>query len=137
MTVQNFDYLDDLDGDELRSELIRLARTQGAKVAFRSAMAIAADETAASQARSNAQRTLLTIGGMLDHRDRPPGVEKDPAEMDGIELQEATRRLLKEQQEGARRLLAKLQEGPKDSPQARSPKGAAKAVPGNEDDIFG
>jgi len=108
MSDNSYRYLDDLDGDALRAEIIRLARTDGIREAFRSAISICRDSKAPAQARSNAQRTLLTIGGLLDHRDRGDDAKKDPAEMDGVELQAEVERIMREGRERStvRRLTA-------------------------------
>lgn len=83
-------YLFDLDGDELRDEIIQLARTEGVLSAYLSAIRLCNDPKAPAQAQSNAQRTLLTIGGLMDHRDRPSAItDKEPGEMTGEELQAA------------------------------------------------
>lgn len=91
--TDELDYLDDLADDAvLRAEVVRIARTVGVREALRSALRIVRDPKAPAQAQSNAQRTLLTLGGLLDHRDREAEVDKDPSEMDGAELQAAVRK---------------------------------------------
>lgn len=62
---------DDLAGDdETRAEIARRARSEGIKAAYESALAICQDKNAPAQAKSNASRTLLEIGGMLNRADR-------------------------------------------------------------------
>jgi len=89
------DGLDDYEGEELRQEIIRRARTEGLRIAYRSAIEVAADPKSPSQARTNAQRTIMTVAGVMDRKDRENEVEKDPSEMDGVELQEALERMLR------------------------------------------
>ncbi|QPC90009.1 hypothetical protein [Mesorhizobium sp. INR15] len=83
---------DEFDDDEQRrrAAIIRRARVEGIEAAFESALIVCKDLTASAQARASAQRTLLQIGGLLDRADRNASVQKDPAEMDGHELQKAT-----------------------------------------------
>lgn len=97
------DEFDDFDGDErLRAEIVRRARTEGVKVAFESALAVCRDPNAPAAAKASSQRTLLMVGGLLDRADRNATVDKQPAEMDGDELEKATREMLRKR----RRTLA-------------------------------
>ncbi|TCQ81207.1 hypothetical protein EDF68_102497 [Ochrobactrum sp. BH3] len=71
-----------------RAAVIRRARVEGVEAAYESALEICRDKKASSQAKSNASRTLLEIGGMLQRADRnqekPSG--KELHEMTGDEL---------------------------------------------------
>ncbi|MER9758474.1 hypothetical protein [Mesorhizobium sp. M0138] len=93
---------DEFDDDEaVRAEIIRRARVEGVKVAYESALEICRDKTQTAVARASSQRTLLQIGGMLDRADRNASVVKDPAEMDGTELEKATQDLMRRQRRPA------------------------------------
>ena len=94
---------DEFDDDEhrRRAAIIRRARVEGIEAAFESALLVCRDLKAPAQARASAQRTLLQIGGMLDRADRNAGVAKDPAEMDGAELEKATQELMRRQRRPA------------------------------------
>ncbi|AZO36318.1 MAG: hypothetical protein EOS81_29685 [Mesorhizobium sp.] len=88
---------DEFDDDEQRrrAAIIRRARVEGIEAAFESALIVCRDLKAPAQARASAQRTLLQIGGMLDRADRNATVAKDPAEMNGDELLQATEAALR------------------------------------------
>ncbi|MER8536058.1 hypothetical protein NKH61_24540 [Mesorhizobium sp. M1005] len=90
---------DEFDDDEQRrrADIIRRARVEGIEAAFESALIVCRDLKAPAQARASAQRTLLQIGGMLDRADRNASVAKDPAEMDGAELQKAAQEAMRKQ----------------------------------------
>lgn len=94
---------DEFDDDEQRrrAAIIRRARVEGIEAAFESALIVCRDLKAPAQARASAQRTLLQIGGMLDRADRNATVAKDPAEMDGDELRQATEAALRKRQRAA------------------------------------
>lgn len=96
------DLEDEFDDDEaVRAEIIRRARVEGIKVAYESALEICRDKTQTAVARASSQRTLLQIGGMLDRADRNASVAKDPADMDGDELRQATEAALRKRQRAA------------------------------------
>lgn len=86
------DDFDDED-DRRRAAVVRRARVEGVEVAYESALSVCRDPKAPAQARAAAQRTLLQIGGVLDYRDRERIDDKDPADMDGAELEALVRRL--------------------------------------------
>lgn len=83
----DWDYLDQLDDEELTEEIVRLARTRGALVAFRSAVELCQDAKAPAQARASAQRVILQFAGLLDRRNNGADTKKELHEMDGMELQ--------------------------------------------------
>lgn len=89
----DLDYLDDLDGEDLTLEIVRLAKTEGAKVALRSAMELCQDKKAPAQARASAQRAILQLAGLLDRRDRGSDLPRDLHEMNAEELREEAARL--------------------------------------------
>lgn len=86
MNEQNDNYQD--DDLERRERVRRRTRVEGIEVAYETALAVCRDPKSTSQARSNAARTLLEIGGMLNRSDRndekPSG--KELHEMTGEEL---------------------------------------------------
>ncbi|WP_176056017.1 hypothetical protein [Brucella intermedia] len=86
MNAQANDFQDE---DIARRELVRkLCRTEGVEIAYQTAVAVCLDPKSTSQAKSNASRTLLEMGGMLNRADRndekPSG--KELHEMTGEEL---------------------------------------------------
>ncbi len=88
---------DDFQDDDLvrRERVRRRSRVEGIEVAYETALAVCRDPKSTSQARSNAARTLLEIGGMLNRSDRndekPSG--KELHEMTGEELATYKRQL--------------------------------------------
>lgn len=88
---------DDFQDDDLvrRERVRRRTRVEGIEVAYETALAVCRDPKSTSQARSNAARTLLEIGGMLNRSDRndekPSG--KELYEMTGEELATYKRQL--------------------------------------------
>jgi len=83
----------DLDEAEVRSEVLRRARSEGALAAYESALEITRDKKAPAVARASSQRTLLTLAGLIDRRDRTEVGTKAPSEMSPEELAEALDRL--------------------------------------------
>lgn len=88
---------DDFQDDDLvrRERVRRRSRVEGIEVAYETALSICRDAKATSQAKSNAVRTLMEIGGMLNRADRndekPSG--KELHEMTGEELAAYKRQL--------------------------------------------
>lgn len=83
------DFDDDFDDDEQlrRAAIVRRAKTEGIEVAYESALRVCKDPKSPAQAQSNAARTLLQIGGLLERADRVQQFEtKNLAEMSGEEL---------------------------------------------------
>lgn len=90
-------HYEDLTGEEeaRRAAVLRRARVEGIEAAFESALEICRDKKAASQAKSNAARILLEVGGLYNRMDRseekPSG--KELHEMTGEELAAHRRQL--------------------------------------------
>jgi hypothetical protein len=96
MTIE-FD--DDWDDEEvvLRASIIRRARTEGVAAAYEAALAICRDAKAPQQAKSNAARTLLQIGGLFE---KPEDTSrKQLSEMTAEELDARRRQLQRERRE--------------------------------------
>ncbi len=99
--TEEFDYddtevdPDDFEIDDARAEIAQLARTEGLRVAYATALAIAGDKQAPAAVRVAASRTLLEIAGMLSPRDRAAieAAAKGPSEMTAEELSAAIDRL--------------------------------------------
>ena len=92
----NTEYDNFQDEDIVRRELVRkLCRTEGVEIAYQTAVAVCLDPKSTPQAKSNASRTLLEMGGMLNRADRndekPSG--KELHEMTGEELATYKRQL--------------------------------------------
>jgi len=88
------DYDDERDTDEdRRAAIVRRARTEGVEAAYESALAICQDPKAPAQAKSNAARTLLQIGGLFDKSES--ALPKEPGEMTGEELHAAARKAIR------------------------------------------
>lgn len=91
--------IDDLDGEmdldeaEVRAEVLRRARSEGALVAYESALEIAGDKKAPAVARASSQRTLLALAGLMDKTGRDSAEGKAPSEMSPEELAETLARL--------------------------------------------
>lgn len=83
----------DLDEAEVRNEVIRRARSEGALVAYLSALEIAGDKKAPAVARASSQRTLLALAGLMDKAGREGAEGKAPSEMSPEELAETLARL--------------------------------------------
>jgi hypothetical protein len=86
---------DELDAEfgeaEVRDELTHKMRTEGALVAYRTAVKICRDPKATAAAKASAVNSLFRAGGFFanqDIRDR----EKDPAEMTHAEIEAALRK---------------------------------------------
>ncbi|MCI1002927.1 hypothetical protein HWD97_22930 [Ochrobactrum sp. C6C9] len=93
MNMQSDGFTDD---DLARRDLVRKrSQVEGVEIAYETALSVCRDPKSTSQARSNAARTLLEIGGMLNRADRndekPSG--KELHEMTGDELASYRRQL--------------------------------------------
>jgi hypothetical protein len=78
----------EIEEDEMRRiAIIRRARVEGIEVAYESALEVCRNKDAPAQAKSNASRTLLQIGGLFDRADRQiDNLDKDMHEMNAEEL---------------------------------------------------
>jgi hypothetical protein len=82
--------LSDFPDDDVRSSVLRRARTEGLAVAYETALELCREKSTPGQTRAVMTRTILEIGGLLDFRDRASSSNrKQPHEMDGKELEEA------------------------------------------------
>lgn len=109
MTIITDDVDDDLDLDEaeIRTEVLRRARSEGALVAYESALEIAGDKSAPAVARASSQRTLLALAGLLDKTGRDSADGKAPSEMSPDELADMLAKL-KRDLEASRRASRRL-----------------------------
>lgn len=94
---------DELDMDEagIRADVLRRARSEGARAAYLSALEICQDKNAPAVARASSQRTLLALAGLMDKAERQTAVDKPPSEMTPDELQAAVAGLLREREQAA------------------------------------
>lgn len=90
---------DEWDDEEaaLRASIVRRARTEGIAAAYEAALAICRDPKAPQQARSNAARTLLQIGGLFDKAEHTG--RKQIHEMTAEELAAEGERLRRERRQ--------------------------------------
>lgn len=77
------------DDDYFDDDIRHLARTEGAQIAYKTAVAICQDPKAPANAKATAASLLLRLGGYLDRSDEAGGRGKDPSEMSAEELQAA------------------------------------------------
>lgn len=91
MTDINDEEFDGMDEQDAREALTRKVRTEGAIIAYRTAVAICLDPKAASAAKASAVNSLLRAGGFFESRDDDDG-EKDPSEMSPEEINAALRK---------------------------------------------
>jgi hypothetical protein len=63
------DGFDDLDEEDVRDELSRKMRTEGAKVAYNTAVAICRDPKATAAAKASAVNSLFRAGGFFANHD--------------------------------------------------------------------
>jgi hypothetical protein len=86
---------DDLDADfdeaEVREELTHKMRTEGALVAYRTAVKICRDPKATAAAKASAVNSLFRAGGFFANQDISDR-EKDSADMTPTELNAALRK---------------------------------------------
>lgn len=104
----------DLDEAEVRAEVLRRARSEGALVAYESALEIAGDKSAPAVARASSQRTLLALAGLMDKAGRDGAEGKAPSEMSPEELAETLARLKGELASKERRGSRKPKPDPSD-----------------------
>jgi hypothetical protein len=95
--TSDIDDLDDeilnMDEAEIRQEVLRRARSEGALVAYESALEIAGDKKAPAVARASSQRTLLALAGLMDKAGRDGAEGKAPSELSPEELAESLAKL--------------------------------------------
>ncbi len=84
---------DDFDEAEMRDELTHKMRTEGALVAYRTALKICRDPKATAAAKASAVNSLFRAGGFFANQDIGDR-EKEPAEMTPGEVQAALRKAL-------------------------------------------
>lgn len=86
---------DDLDADfdeaEVRDELTHKMRTEGALIAYRTAVKICRDPKATAAAKASAVNSLFRAGGFFANQDSGDR-EKDPSEMTPGEVKAALRK---------------------------------------------
>lgn len=86
---------DDLDADfdeaEVREELTHKMRTEGALVAYRTAVKICRDPKATAASKASAVNSLFRAGGFFANQDTGDR-EKEPSEMSPAEVKAALRK---------------------------------------------
>src|ERR1700704_4432914 len=94
------DIIDDEDDDgldedfnetETRDDLAHKMRTEGAWIAYRTAIKICRDPKATAAAKASAVNSLFRAGGFFANQD-PGDREKDPSEMTPAEIKAALRK---------------------------------------------
>ena len=81
---------DDFVDSDVRNAVLQLARTEGLKVAYETAMELCREKSTPGQERAAMVRTILEIGGVLNYRDREASeIKKQPHELSGEELEAA------------------------------------------------
>lgn len=92
--MSGFEDVWDDDEQARRADIIRRARSEGIEAAYEAALRICKDLQAPAQAQSNASRTLMQIGGLLERADREQQSEqKALSELTGVELQAEVARI--------------------------------------------
>src|SRR5258708_10168113 len=81
----------DFDEAEVRDELTHKMRTEGALIAYRTAVKICRDPKATAAAKASAVNSLFRAGGFFANQD-PGDREKDPSEMTPTEIKAALRK---------------------------------------------
>jgi len=81
----------DFDETEVRDELTHKMRTEGALIAYRTAVKICRDPRATAAAKASAVNSLFRAGGFFANQD-PADREKDPSEMTPAEVKAALRK---------------------------------------------
>src|SRR5258707_3974150 len=81
----------DFDETEVRDELSHKMRTEGALIAYRTAVKICRDPKATAAAKASAVNSLFRAGGFFANQDSG-GREKDPSEMSPAEVKAALRK---------------------------------------------
>ena len=82
---------DDFDEADLRDELTHKMRTEGALVAYRTALKICRDPKATAAAKASAVNSLFRAGGFFANQDTGDRT-KDPSEMSPDEVKAALRK---------------------------------------------
>lgn len=105
MTIDD-DIDDELDMDEadIRADVLRRARSEGALAAYESALEIAQDRKAPAVARASSQRTLLALAGLMDKSERQAATDKPASQMTPDELNETLALIARNQKALAERL---------------------------------
>lgn len=85
------DDLDSFDESEVRDELTHKMRTEGALIAYRTAVNICRDPKATAAAKASAVNSLFRAGGFFANQDAGDRL-KDPAEMSPDEVKAALRK---------------------------------------------
>ncbi|MGB3045014.1 MAG: hypothetical protein WBB98_17715 [Xanthobacteraceae bacterium] len=80
-----------LDDEDARDGLSRKLRTEGARIAYDTAVSICRDPKATSAAKASAVNSLFRAGGFFSNYDLGSG-EKDLSEMSPEEVNEALRK---------------------------------------------
>jgi hypothetical protein len=81
----------DFDETEVRDELTHKMRTEGALIAYRTAVNICRDPKATAAAKASAVNSLFRAGGFFANQDIGDR-EKDPSEMTPAEVKAALRK---------------------------------------------
>jgi len=82
---------EDFDEAEVRDELTHKMRTEGALIAYRTAVKICRDPKATAAAKASAVNSLFRAGGFFANQDAGDR-SKDPSEMNADELKAAVRK---------------------------------------------
>lgn len=85
------DFDDDFDDEGARDGLTRRLRTEGAMIAYRTAIAICLDPKAPANAKASAVNSLFRAGGFFANQDGDDG-PKDPSQMTAGEIDAVLRR---------------------------------------------
>lgn len=85
------DDLDGFDESEVRDELTHKMRTEGALIAYRTAVKICLDPKATAAAKASAVNSLFRAGGFFANQDAGDR-SKDPSEMSPDEIKVALRK---------------------------------------------
>lgn len=83
----------DFDETEVRDELTYKMRTEGALIAYRTAVKICRDPKATAAAKASAVNSLFRAGGFFANQESGERA-KDPSEMNAAELAAASRKAL-------------------------------------------
>ena len=82
---------EDFDETEVRDELTHKMRTEGALIAYRTAVKICRDPKATAAAKASAVNSLFRAGGFFANQDAGDRA-KDPSEMSADEVKAALRK---------------------------------------------
>ena len=103
----------DFDETEVREELSHKMRTEGALIAYRTAVKICRDPKATAAAKASAVNSLFRAGGFFANQDAGDR-SKDPSEMNADELKAALRKAeaaLGSREEQSKPLAPNVQKG--------------------------